>query len=160
MKTYKAILSSPLGKLGIVTTAEYLLNLDFLNQDITEQPAEETLALEVCNQLNAYFKDQNHLFSLPLAEKGTAFQQRVWQHLRLIQPGTTLTYGQLAKQLQTSARAIGNACRHNPLPIITPCHRIVAATHLGGYSGQTTGSIWQIKQWLLQHEDLGKADIA
>ena len=66
--------------------------------------------------------------------------------------GKTKSYGELAQELKTSARAIGNACRHNPLPIIIPCHRIVAKNNLGGYNGATEGKMLNIKEWLLQHE--------
>ncbi len=84
--------------------------------------------------------------------KGTAFQKRVWQALCNIPPGTTKTYGELAKELHTSPRAIGNACRKNPLPIIIPCHRVVAKNSLGGYAGARTGELIEFKKWLLENE--------
>ena len=62
------------------------------------------------------------------------------------------TYGELAKLLNTSAQAVGNACRENPIPIIIPCHRVVSRASLGGYCGKTSGSKIQIKTWLLQNE--------
>ena len=61
----------------------------------------------------------------------------------------------LAKELKTGARAIGNACRKNPIPIVIPCHRVVAQHHIGGYAGQTEGEIVDIKKWLLNHEKRG-----
>jgi len=152
MKSHQAVLASPIGKLGITTSATHLLSIDFIDCEIAEQSASNPLAEEVCLQLKAYFNDKNYGFTLPIAEFGSPFQQLVWQQLRHTKPGETLTYGELAKQLNTSARAIGNACRRNPIPIITPCHRIVAAGHIGGYSGRITGNIWNIKQWLLSHE--------
>lgn len=84
--------------------------------------------------------------------KGTEFQKRVWRALCAIPPGTTKTYGELAKQLNTSPRAIGNACRKNPLPIIIPCHRVVAKNSLGGYAGARIGNLLEIKKWLLRYE--------
>jgi len=84
--------------------------------------------------------------------QGTDFQRRVWRALSKIPYAEVKTYGQLAKELQTSARAIGNACRQNPLPIIIPCHRIVASHGIGGFAGKTTGSHIDAKRWLLAHE--------
>ena len=91
---------------------------------------------------------------------GTEFQQKVWQALLEIPVGETQTYGFLANKLNTSARAVGNACRQNHFPVIVPCHRVVSASGIGGYAGDTLlnqqGQIhyMQIKQWLLSHEKL------
>jgi methylated-DNA-[protein]-cysteine S-methyltransferase len=74
--------------------------------------------------------------------------------LQKIPFGKVKTYGELAKILNTSARAVGNACRRNPVPLIVPCHRIVAATGIGGYAGRTSGDVHNIKRELLQHEGL------
>lgn len=106
----------------------------------------------VVDQLNGYFDDPGSTFSLPLNLRGTAFQRRVWHALMTIPPGDTRTYGALAKSLGTSARAVGGACRANPVPIIVPCHRVVAARGLGGYAGHTDGTLLAIKDWLLEHE--------
>jgi len=84
--------------------------------------------------------------------QGTAFQQKVWGALLDIPSGTTMTYGELAKELQSSARAVGQACKNNPTPIIIPCHRVVSKQGKGGYLGQTEGKLAYIKTWLLQHE--------
>ena len=65
-----------------------------------------------------------------------------------------MTYGELARKIGTGPRVVGNACRCNPIPIIIPCHRVVAAASLGGYCGETkqgTGTV-KIKEWLLKHE--------
>jgi len=110
-------------------------------------------------QFNQYFINPNIAWRINLNySKTTAFQQSVLQSLRAIPFGTTKTYGQIAKELQTSARAVGNACRRNPFPIIVPCHRVVAQNGLGGYDGDKsnqTDSIegrLAIKYFLLQHE--------
>ncbi|MBT8127262.1 MAG: methylated-DNA--[protein]-cysteine S-methyltransferase, partial [Gammaproteobacteria bacterium] len=91
-------------------------------------------------------------FDLPCALQGTPFQQKVWNELKKIPCGTVITYGELANKLGTSARAIGNACRKNPIPLVIPCHRVVAANGIGGYSGDTNGAWLRIKSWLLRHE--------
>lgn len=103
-------------------------------------------------QIARYFK-QPHNFEVPLhSEMGTTFQLRVWQALLDIPLGQTRTYGELAKTLKTSARAIGMACRTNPLPLIVPCHRVVAANGMGGFCGKVDGKPLIVKQWLLAHE--------
>lgn len=75
-------------------------------------------------------------FSLPMAPQGTDFQRRVWRVMEGIPTGETLTYGDVANQLGSAPRAVGGACGANPIPILIPCHRIVATGGgLGGYSG-------------------------
>jgi len=116
-------------------------------------------ANKIKNEINNYFARSSSQFTLKCAiQQGTKFQQRVWQALLDIPVGQVKTYGLLAKELNSSPRAIGNACRNNRFPIIIPCHRVVSAQGLGGYSGDTLlnqqGSIhyMQIKQCLLAHE--------
>lgn len=100
-----------------------------------------------------YFEDPTSLRRLPrLCLQASPFQQRVWQALCEIPSGETRSYGTLARQLQTSARALAGACRANPVPILVPCHRVVAAHGPGGYMGETEGPALAIKQWLLHHE--------
>ena len=101
-------------------------------------------------QLQDWFDDPATLFDLPLAPHGTAFRQRVWQALRDIPAGETRSYGELARLLGSAARAIGQANGANPIPILIPCHRVLAAGGaLGGYSG---GEGPATKLWLLNHE--------
>jgi methylated-DNA-[protein]-cysteine S-methyltransferase len=88
----------------------------------------------------------------PLRLSGTPFQRRVWARLRQIPPGATRTYGELARQLETSPRAVGGACRANPVALFVPCHRVVAASGAGGFYGQSTGRWPAIKRWLLARE--------
>ena len=115
--------------------------------------------IEGCSpeQIAQYLDDAGHCFQLPLDMAGTAFQQRVWNELRRIPAGTVLTYGELAQRLGSGARAVGNACRANPLPVIVPCHRVVSrrssgAYDLGGYSGSRNADWLSIKRGLLAHE--------
>jgi len=103
-------------------------------------------------ELAAYFADPRHRIGLPLQLAGTPFQQRVWEALRAIPPGRTRSYGELAAELGTSPRAIGGACRANPCPIVVPCHRVIGATGLGGFAGDTSGRKIEVKRWLLRHE--------
>ncbi|HVY53685.1 MAG TPA: methylated-DNA--[protein]-cysteine S-methyltransferase [Gammaproteobacteria bacterium] len=106
----------------------------------------------IVDELHAYFKDPKHRFNLSLHIEGSPFQKSVWKALQDIPSGETLTYKDLAEKLKTSPRAIGNACRTNKIAIIIPCHRIVAKSSLGGYSGETKGQMLNMKSWLLQHE--------
>lgn len=107
----------------------------------------------VLKQLADYFQNPASGFRLQLRPQGTPFQQRVWQQLQRIPSGQVSSYGEIARQLQTSPRAVGMACRANPIPLIIPCHRVVAHNHLGGYAGHTQGDVWQRKLSLLQHEN-------
>ncbi|MGD8812578.1 MAG: methylated-DNA--[protein]-cysteine S-methyltransferase, partial [Thioalkalispiraceae bacterium] len=83
---------------------------------------------------------------------GTSFQQKVWKTMLNIPPGKVMSYGEIAKKLNSSPRAVGNACRANPLPLLVPCHRVVSQAGLGGYGGETSGKRLAIKRWLLSHE--------
>lgn len=148
------ITGSPLGKLAIYINNNKLCKIDFLNTKSNNNNKRTTLSLEVVKQLQQYFHDSKYKFTLPLNLQGTEFQQRVWQALLNISAGKTKTYGELAQQLNTSARAIGNACRKNPIPIIIPCHRVVAKNGLGGFGGMQHGKLLNIKKWLLHHENI------
>ena len=100
----------------------------------------------------AYVDGATTRVEVPLDVRGSAFQRRVWRALQQIPAGQTRTYGQLAAQLKSSPRAVGNACRQNPVPLLVPCHRVVAATGLGGFGGETRGKRLAMKRWLLEHE--------
>lgn len=106
----------------------------------------------ILTQLDAYFSTSRPFQSISMIPVGTAFQKAVWNELLKIPVGETRSYGQIAKVLNTSARAVGNACRKNPIQLIIPCHRVVSANGLGGYDGKTDGNQTDIKRWLLRHE--------
>lgn len=106
----------------------------------------------LAEQLDAYFRNGSTRFDLPVELEGTGFQRKVWDALRDIPSGRTVTYGELARKLGTSARAVGGACRSNPCPIVVPCHRVVATNGLGGFAGDTSGRKLDVKRWLLRHE--------
>lgn len=149
---YRAIIAAPPGRIGIRMTGDAVSALDYLPADAPEQSPTDAATRAVVEQLEAYFRDPRHQLTALLAPVGTAFQQRVWSGLQSIPVGTVLTYGELARQLDTAARAIGGACRSNPIPILIPCHRVVSRQGLGGYAGEVTGDPLAIKRWLLRHE--------
>ena len=149
---YQAVITAPFGKLGVRMNDDRLTGLDFLAAEVASLPPADEATRSVCQALANYFADGASALDLDFHLHGTPFQQRVWQHLRSIPAGRTQTYGELALCLGSGPRAVANACGANPLPIIVPCHRVVAKHGLGGFMhGRTAGAL-QIKQWLLQHE--------
>ena len=121
-------------------------------RESAERLNDSLLPVAIRAALERYFRDGRAGLDLPLAPAGTPFQHRVWQALRAIPPGSTRTYGELARELGTSARAIGGACRANPCLIAVPCHRVVARDGLGGFAGERGGKRLAVKRWLLRHE--------
>jgi methylated-DNA-[protein]-cysteine S-methyltransferase len=92
---------------------------------------------------------------LPLAPLGTPFQRRVWQALCDIAPGVVMTYGQLARQLGSVPRAVGQACGANHFPIVIPCHRVVSSGGIGGFAHHAEEGFYRnVKRWLLAHEGI------
>jgi len=152
---YDLLYPAPFAWLGLRLTQAQISGLDLLDTPAQQQQAQVTaqpspLAAQVAAALTAYFAAPGP-FELPLAPLGSAFQQRVWAALCAIPVGTVLTYGQLATRLGTAPRAIGAACRSNPIMLIIPCHRVVAAQGLGGYMGSLDQAL-TYKRWLLAHE--------
>ncbi len=96
---------------------------------------ETPLLLETLNQLEQYFDGERQAFDLPLNPHGTPYQRRVWDALLAIPYGETRTYGEIAAIAGGVSRSVGGANSRNPIPIIIPCHRVLAATGLGGFSG-------------------------
>ena len=152
---YYATMDSPMGPLCLAGTEHGLVRVDFQQGDrpvetnATWQEDSGILADGV-RQLREYFSGARHDFSLALAPDGTPFQQRVWEELRRIPYGVTITYRELAQRLgmANGARAVGTANGRNPIAIIIPCHRVIGAD--GRLRGYASGL--PIKHRLLQHE--------
>jgi methylated-DNA-[protein]-cysteine S-methyltransferase len=153
MKNYQASVEIPFGHLGLCFAENRLVAIDFIDAVTEIRPRDQSVA-EVCTLIRRYLDNAKTVpsFNLPCALHGTPFQQKVWNELKKIPSGTVFTYGELANKLGTSARAIGNACRKNPIPLVIPCHRVVAANGIGGYAGDTHGARLRMKSWLLRHE--------
>ena len=151
---YDAVIDSPLGRLGIQARTA-LTSIDFVSTRTPLRRPATPLAARVCRQLTAYFANPQARFNLPLAPAGSLYQQQVWRALQRITAGRVQSYGDLARRLASAPRAVGGACRANPIPIVIPCHRVVSATGLGGFMGATHGRAVGIKRWLLAHEQAG-----
>lgn len=142
-----ASVDTPLGRLGVVEQGGRVTRLLW-----SAAPSEpETLVLKkAVAQLKAYFAGERREFDLPLAPLGGPFQQRVCAAMSAIPFGETRTYGELAKELGSMPQPVGNACGANSIPIIIPCHRVLSAAGLGGFSGD--GGV-ETKVRLLKHEN-------
>ena len=149
---YQAKLSFPCAVLGIRIFQDQVCGIDYLPRSEVVLAPESAFAREVCVQLLAYARDPSMAFDLPLLLCGTPHQMRVWQAIRAIPRGQTCTYGDLARQLGSSPRAVGRACGDNPIPLIIPCHRVVAKNGTGGFMHHASGAPLQIKACLLAHE--------
>lgn len=152
---YQAKLATPFAVLGICVESDFLIGVEFLPLNTPIKSSSIPLVKEVCAQIEAYLKDPKFPFDLPIALSGTYYQKRVWQALSQIPSGQYISYGDLAKTLGTGPRAIGGACGANPISVIIPCHRVLAANgKLGGFMNRSEGSPIDIKQWLLKHEGI------
>lgn len=150
---YHATVQLPIGRVGVIAPQDHLIGIEFIAPDSEMIKPKTTTAKETVLQLQCYFADPNFNFDVPIQLSGISeFQQQVLQAMQKIPVGETRTYADLATALKSHARAIGGACRYNPIPLIIPCHRIVAKTNLGGYMGETKGPNLRIKKWLLKHE--------
>jgi len=126
-------LHTPIGDITVSEEGGAVVSLDWgWGRDAT---AETPLLQRARAQLQAYFDGDLTHFDLPLAPAGTIYRQRVWQALCAIPFGQTRSYAAIAAEVGGSARSVGQANGCNPIPIIIPCHRVVAAHDLGGYSG-------------------------
>lgn len=151
MQTHDAILAAPMCRIGVSFVGDVLTRLDFLATSYDTTPL-DTRTRSLANELEAYWNDPLHVFDLCFVPSGTPFQLRVWHALIRIPPGSPTTYGALARRLGTAARAVGQACGSNPIPLVVPCHRVVAAQGLGGFMHASTGEPLGVKRWLLRHE--------
>lgn len=125
----QAVFHSPFGLFSVVEENGLITRLDWSSR--RSDPT--ALLREACRQLDEYFAGERTVFDLPL-DFGTGFQEQMRRAMFAIPFGQTRTYGELAKTLGRPAQAIGQACGANPIPIFIPCHRVLAASGLGGFS--------------------------
>lgn len=149
---YHAVLSAPFGALGVQLQDGRLTAIDFLPVATLVPAPDDAVTQAICARLADYLRNPHCQLDLPVLPCGTPFQQQVWQAIRAIPVGTTLTYSELAERVGSGARAVANACGANPIPLVVPCHRVVAKHGLGGFMGGRDAGPLSIKQWLLAHE--------
>ena len=145
-----AIINAPFGAVGIFIFNEQV-SIELLTEKHTAKPAENKNVQIIVSQITAYFNNANHVFKLPINQRSTPFQQRVWQAISAIPRGQVLTYADIAEQIGSGPRAVANACGANNLPLIVPCHRVVAKNGLGGFMQGNVDGL-KVKRWLLKHE--------
>jgi methylated-DNA-[protein]-cysteine S-methyltransferase len=151
---FSAVVPAPFGAVGVRTANDLVQELVYLPPTFDEAAPVNALAEEVARQLEGYFAEPDYRFNLPLVAVGTAFQRKVWQVISAIPRGEVLTYGKVAKMIQSAPRAVGQACGANWYPLIIPCHRVTASGGLGGFANHDdeTGFHLGVKRWLLAHE--------
>lgn len=144
-----ASVPSPFGPIGLVEEDGAIVRLTW---PLVGPEPRTPLLRAAADQLAAYFAGDRDRFDLPLRAIGGAFEMQVWEAMRAIPFGDTRTYGEIAAELGSAAQPVGNACGANPIPILIPCHRVLGATGLGGFSA--SGGV-EDKVWLLRHERAG-----
>lgn len=151
---FSAIVCAPFGAIGIRTEPGVVRELVYLPPRFDEKAPLNRLAETAARQVERYLAEPGYDFDLPMAEAGTAFQQKVWKVISAIPLGDVLTYGEVARLIRSAPRAVGQACGANWFPLVIPCHRVIAAGGLGGFShhDDETGFHLGVKRWLLRHE--------
>ena len=150
--SFQAKLPAPFGLLGVRTSDGLLAEIVFLRPGGSALAPCDRVAERACAQLESYLADPKFRFDLPLARSGTRFQRRVWAKIAAIAPGRTRSYGEIAREIASAPRAVGQACGANPLPLVVPCHRVLAAGGIGGFAHHEDGFPLAVKRWLLAHE--------
>lgn len=152
---FTAVICVPFGFVGIRTEGAEVSELIYLPPRFTEKAPADKVAEKAAKQIDKYINQADFCFNLPLKKVGSEFQQRVWNAISAIPRGEVRTYGQIAKHIASAPRAVGQACGANWYPLVIPCHRVTAASGLGGFAhhDDETGFYVGIKRWLLTHEN-------
>lgn len=157
---FDAVVRVPFGGIGVRTLDGAISEAVYLPKSIKTQSGKTPLAREAARQIGAYFKDASFQFDLPLAAKGSEFQRRVWDVIRAIPSGHTLSYGDVARRVRSAPRAVGQACGANWFSLLIPCHRVLAANGIGGFGSGDGGFHMNVKRWLLSYEGVPGYDTA
>ncbi len=153
MSTYYYEYKAPFGMVGLELTDNQLSGVDLCLDQSRALSCKNQVIEVYIRALDAYFAGESTFFDVPIIFKGgTKFQNQVWQQIAAIDFGQTRTYGEIAKDLNSHARAVGQACGRNPVPLFVPCHRVLAKSGLGGFSLGTEEKMLQIKTYLLTLE--------
>ena len=148
---YDFTVKTRFSNLGVKTENGVLVGISMIDDRINRPPVSQT-DKRIARQIEAYCRNPLKTFDMAHELRGTPFQNKVWKAMQQIPSGSVATYGELARKLKTSARAVGNACRSNNILLVVPCHRVVAANGLGGFSGERMGKWPAVKARLLAHE--------
>jgi len=153
---FDVVIEFPKMKVAVATHDARVVEIRFLPPSAAEVLPRNALAAQAARQLERYRDDPDATFDLPVVVEGAPLQRAVWEAMCAIPRGKTRTYGEIARELgarfPADARAIGQACGDNRLPIVIPCHRVVAADGIGGFGHATGGYLLEVKRWLLMHE--------
>lgn len=147
---YSKYIDTPIGVLKLTSNLEALLTISFAEKEEDSSELQPAILNETVLQLKEFFNGERKTFDVNIAPHGTEFQQNIWEHVQLVNFGTTVSYLDIAIKSGSAknTRAVGLANGKNPIPIIIPCHRIIGSNgKLTGYSGGL-----ERKRWLLQHE--------
>ena len=151
--------ATPFAVLGIVTDGSVITSVRYLPRHTRPVAPLDRVAERACHEIERYLADPDYLFTVPYRLDGTSFQRRVWHEIEKLCPIKTMTYGEMAQRLHSGPRAVGGACGANPVPLIVPCHRVLAAGGgLGGFMGGKDPFPLSVKRWLLRHEGILQAD--
>ncbi|MEG0820267.1 MAG: methylated-DNA--[protein]-cysteine S-methyltransferase [Burkholderiaceae bacterium] len=148
---FDAVVVAPFGAVGIRASGAQLEELVFLPA-MCVCSARTVGAERVARQVEDYLAGRRWQFDGFELPAGTDFRRQVWRAIAAIAPGATRTYGEIAAELGSAPRAVGQACGDNPLPLLIPCHRVVAASSVGGFAHSGGGFHQRVKLWLLAHE--------
>jgi len=147
-----ASFAAPFAVIGISTNRGRVVRIQYLPLSTPEKKPNDELSLEVITQIKKYIENPKYVFTLPVDVSGTDYRVRVWHELEKIKPGQIKTYGEIAASLDSSPRAVGMACGDNKLPLLVPCHRVVAKRGVGGFMHSRGSFALGVKSWLLKHE--------
>jgi methylated-DNA-[protein]-cysteine S-methyltransferase len=156
-RAWSAKLRAPFAVLGLRSDGQAITELAFLAPSERAQAPADAITERAARELERYLDDPGFRFTVPLAPRGTPFQRRVWDAIAAIPSGRSRTYGELAGDVGSVARSVGQACGSNPIAIIIPCHRVLArGGAVGGFMHCASGDPIAIKRWLLAHENHGR----
>jgi methylated-DNA-[protein]-cysteine S-methyltransferase len=152
-RQYDAVIAAPFGAIGLHVQDDFVVGIELLAESVNPYATATPFVQHAVQQLQRYLQDATCSIELPYLTGGTAFQQRVWKAIADVPAGAAISYSELAQRVSSGPRAVANVCGANRVPLLVPCHRVVAKSGLGGFmQGNPHGMA--IKQWLLAHEGL------
>lgn len=152
LEAFQAKFPAPFAVLGIRTVGERLTGIEYLPKHAAILAPLNQVAERACRQIERYLDDAEFRFDLPFEFRGSEFQRKVWLAVYRIQSGSTRSYLDIARELRTAPRPVGGACGANRIPLVIPCHRVLASHGIGGFMHARRGPALEIKRWLLRHE--------